>query len=164
MIIQEIKTSDQELISSTSKLAKEIWTEHYTPIIGIEQVEYMLDKFQSVEAIENQLKDSYRYFSVSDDNQIVGYFSIQLREHRLFLSKAYVRKEHRGKGIFNLMLLRIINIAKDYGLNKIELTVNKENNHTIEVYKTKGFIVIQEAIFDIGNGYVMDDYVLQLKI
>jgi len=42
-------------------LAREIWTDHYVPIIGQAQVDYMLDTFQREEAIAAQLAGGYEY-------------------------------------------------------------------------------------------------------
>lgn len=155
---------DDLLLDKLEKLASNIWTEHYSPIIGIEQVNYMLEKFQSKEAMSQQMRDGYEYFVVLEDNIPVGYFSIIPREETLFLSKAYLAKSQRGKGIFSLMMKKIMEIAKTYEKSSIELTVNKENTNSIQVYKHKGFEIVESAVFDIGEGYVMDDFVLRKQI
>jgi len=41
---------------SIAGLASHIWIEHYTPILGPQQVAYMLEKFQSALAIREQIK------------------------------------------------------------------------------------------------------------
>jgi len=67
--------NNKEDFRKIEDLAKEIWEEHYTPIIGPNQVAYMLDKFQSAVAIKNQINDGYQYFQVYIDDISVGYFS-----------------------------------------------------------------------------------------
>ena len=44
-MFEEVK--DRQAIDTLVQLAREIWTEHYTPIIGAEQVEYMLRHMHS---------------------------------------------------------------------------------------------------------------------
>ena len=49
--------------------------------------------------------------------------------------------------------------ARKHGLGKEYLRVNK-GNPTVEIYKRAGFSVTETVTSDIGNGYVMDDYVM----
>jgi RimJ/RimL family protein N-acetyltransferase len=162
--LSSISKEDNEMLANVERLAKDIWTAHYSPIIGMDQVNYMLDKFQSTLAMKAQLDEGYRYYSVVYAGELIGYYAVQPRENNLFLSKVYLLNTHRGKGIFSLILTDIERIAR--GLNKsiIELTVNKYNEGSIAVYKSKGFDVVAEAVFDIGKGYVMDDYILRKHI
>lgn len=138
-------------------LAAEIWTEHYTRIIGTEQVTYMLDKFQSATAIASQIIQGYQYYQVNIDKVPVGYFSIIKKEDNLFLSKIYVLKKHRGKGVGKFMMEFVFQKAKELGLISISLTVNKNNNDAIEAYEKMGFYNAGPMVTDIGNGFIMDD-------
>ncbi|MDT0558662.1 GNAT family N-acetyltransferase [Ichthyenterobacterium sp. W332] len=153
-----IKVNSSQQINEVEVLAKVIWSSHYTPIIGAAQVTYMLDKFQSKDAIEGQISEDYEYYLIQNSNKSIGYFSIQKRKIALFLSKFYVLESERGKG-FGKQALNFINERAD-SLNclKIELTVNKYNSNSIEAYKRMGFKITEAVVFDIGNGFVMDDY------
>ena len=62
------------------------------------------------------------------------------------------------------MLQKFIEICKLRGLDKIWLTCNKNNTKTLDIYKHLGFEIVREEVTDIGEGYVMDDYVLEYKI
>ncbi|NNE77755.1 MAG: GNAT family N-acetyltransferase [Pricia sp.] len=147
-----------------SKLANRIWTEHYTPIIGQEQVTYMLDKFQSVDAIKKQIREGSEYYVLSEEGKALGYFCINRKKESLFLSKLYVKKNYRGKGIGKIALQFIERKAVELGLGKISLTVNKYNSQSIEAYEKMGFVNIRALIQDIGNNFIMDDYLLEKKI
>lgn len=163
--IKEISAKDDALLHELEKLASKIWHEHYEPIIGIKQVAYMLKKFQSLKAMKEQLSEGYRYFVVFNENLVMkGYLSIQVREDALFLSKIYVDSAERGAGLGTLLLNKAKSCAKEFGVKHIELTVNKYNGNTIAWYKKQGFEIVKEAVFDIGEGYIMDDYVLQLPM
>ncbi len=160
----EVKTSEQ--VKKVAAMADEIWHEWFPSIISAEQIDYMLDKFQSESAIENQLKnENYRYFIVMNGGEYVGYTAVRPdSDGRLFLSKIYIKKEHRRKGYGKAVFGFLKDICRENGLNAIWLTVNKHNDDSINVYKKCGFKVIGEDVTDIGGGYVMDDYFFQLDV
>lgn len=161
-MFQSIKT-DQE-INRVAVLADQIWRDHYTPIIGADQVDYMLDQFQSFDPIKTQIKNGMSYYLAIVDGKDCGYCAVEPRNQTLFLSKIYVKKSKRGTGIGRKMFQFIENIAQDKGCQEIELTVNKYNQHTIEIYQKSGFIIVESVVFDIGNGFVMDDYRMAKRI
>lgn len=147
-----------------SDLGTIIWTKHYTPIIGSEQVIYMLNKFQSPTAIEAQIKEGYNYFILLSDERPVGYLSVIEKENTLFLSKIYVLEECRGQGIGKFGMGFVQNRAQKLSLNSISLTVNKYNTNSIKAYEKMGFENIGELVQDIGGGFVMDDYKMVKEI
>ncbi len=161
---KKVDTADLHLLGQIEVLASVIWTEHYSPIIGVDQVNYMLKKFQSTAVMQQQIEEGYRYVAVFNEKELIGYFSVQPRDEHLFLSKAYLQKESRGFGVFSQMLNEIIATADTLQKQAIELTVNKYNSNSIAIYQAKGFEITQSAVFDIGNGYVMDDYVMKKEI
>ena len=82
------RVSTDNDISEVLKLARNIWIEHYTPIVGIEQVEYMLSNFHSREVISEEIgQQKYMYFLIKDNSKIIGYFGVQIKCDVLFLSK-----------------------------------------------------------------------------
>jgi ribosomal protein S18 acetylase RimI-like enzyme len=165
--LREMGAGDSETAAELAELAESIWTEHYTPIIGAEQVRYMLDRFQSAEKmLEDIAVDGYRYFIACDGEKKVGYCAIKpdFESGGLFLSKLYVEKSRRGRGIARLMLEKSVVIARENRLDHIWLTVNKHNVNSIEVYKKLGFVIVEEMVKDIGGGFVMDDYKMRMEI
>ena len=159
----QVITDDQ--IRATARLAWEIWTEHFTAIIGADQVDYMLDKIQSVNAITDQIRNKgYIYYLIEEDKQAIGYFAIVQQEDALFLSKLYIRKTMRGKGIARKTLEFIKSIALERNLGKITLTVNRHNIGPIAAYEKLGFANTGPIVQDIGSGFIMDDYKMELKL
>lgn len=154
--------SDLE-IARVATLSKTIWTQHYTPIIGKEQVDYMLHKFQSAETIKSQIAEGAHYFLLHSENDL-GYLSIKAEEQTLFLSKIYLLQAERGKGLGKKMMNFITSKAHEMKLNSIRLTVNKYNHNSIASYEKMGFIKRREVVFDIGYGYIMDDYEMLLQL
>lgn len=160
----EVKTSEQ--VKKVAAMADEIWHEWFPSIISEGQIDYMVEKFQSVKAISEQLeKENYRYFMIMSGGEFVGYTAVRPdSDGRLFLSKIYVKKEHRGKGIGKAVFGSLKEICRENGLSSIWLTVNKHNDDSIAVYKKCGFKIIGEGVTDIGCGYVMDDYYFGMDI
>ena len=141
-----------------AKLAHDIWHEHYTPIIGKDQVNYMVDKFQTSEAMQKQAEEGYEYYLLEYQNNDVGYLAIEKRNDDLFLSKIYLLKNCRGKGLGKEAFSFIEKRARDLNCKSISLTVNKNNRNTIKAYEKIGFKNTEAIVMDIGNGFVMDDY------
>lgn len=146
------------------KLADEIWHEHFTPIIGTDQVEYMIKKFQCFEALKSQLAQGYKYYILNYQNKAVGYTGIKIEAGSLFLSKLYILKEYRGNKISSEVIKFLVTLCNQQGLSKIWLTVNRFNSNTINVYEKLGFIKTRTQQLDIGNGFIMDDYIMEKSI
>ena len=163
IVFEKVTTPEQ--IEKLCKVAEEIWHQHFTAIIGAEQVEYMLEKFQSVKAVTEQIKSGYEYFIFRLDGEIIGYTGIhQEQDNRLFLSKLYIRKAYRGNGYARKALNMLEEICHERGLEAIWLTVNRFNDNTIKAYDKMGFRTIEEKKADIGNGFFMDDYIMSKAI
>lgn len=158
---QEVVSPAQ--IAEVARLGGEIWREHYGGLLSAEQIAYMLEKYQSERAVAAQLADGgYRYWLVFEDGRPCGYCGFVREEDRLFLSKLYLRRAVRGRGIARLALEKLK--AEAAGLRSIYLTVNKENSGSIAVYKALGFREIDAVKTDIGGGFYMDDYIMELPL
>ncbi|NME68248.1 GNAT family N-acetyltransferase [Flammeovirga aprica] len=158
------KVQSEKEIQLVEKLAIEIWNEHYVAIIGQEQVDYMLEKFQSVSAMNQQMNDGLQYYLFYYNEEPAGYLGFKLEEQHLFLSKIYVLSKFRGNKIGKSGMDFVAIEAQSQKKEGIRLTVNKYNTNSIEAYKKMGFEVIDEVVADIGQGYVMDDYILLKKV
>ena len=167
-VILKSVESDEE-IEKLSSLAYEIWRSYWGIILQNEQIEYMIEKFQSPQAIKDQIKkEDYVYKILRFEGEDVGYFGACPKfyngENKLFLSKFYIKENNRGKGLGNFAFREIKNLAQKMNLKSIYLTVNKNNQNTIEIYEKWGFKTVDSAVSDIGNGFVMDDYIMELTL
>ena len=159
-----IPVTNMELVYSLSAVADDIWHEYFTPIIGEAQVDYMLEKFLSPEALVEQINSGYEYFLFSYEYTFAGFAGIHEEDGKLFLSKLYVHEDFRGQGIASYMFKQFVDICKERNLSKIWLTCNRHNTKTLAVYDHLGFKTVREEAADIGNGFVMDDYILEYDI
>jgi len=155
------KAATMQHIEAVEVLANEIWPAHYTPIIGREQVVYMLARFQSAQAISEQIALGCLYFLIEEEGQRIGYISVQPKDNELFLSKIYLLLSYRGKGHGRRAVWFAEGLAKENGLRKIGLTVNRNNALAIKAYEAIGFKTVEAVVQDIGNGFVMDDYKME---
>lgn len=147
-----------------AKVARIVWREANVSFCTPEQVEYMIERYQSFEAISGQLMHGYRYFLIEEGDVIMGYFGVQPQGERLFLSKFYILKEYRGRKLFSLGMQYMIELCKESGLESIYLTVNRNNTHAYEVYLAKNFKVIAEEDNPIGEGFEMNDYIMEYEV
>lgn len=163
--IKILPVTEERLIVTVAALAEAIWHEHYTPFIGASQVSYMLDKFQSRDAIAGQIKEGYLYFLIRDCmGTDVGYLAVLPRENELFLSKIYFTRNSRGRGYGRQTIEMVACMAKERNKKKVTLTVNKQNINSIQAYKKFGFTIAGPVVQDIGGGFVMDDYRMELTL
>ena len=162
MDIKNVTTETQ--IETVVRLAYEIWNQHFTPIIGKAQVDYMVEKFQSKRAISEQIKDGCSYYLLEAGGDYFGYTGICFKENELFLSKLYIKASHRGKGFGRKTVEFIEELARENGLSTITLTVNKNNTDTIKAYEKFGFKNRGPVVTDIGSGFVMDDFKMEKEL
>ena len=163
---EKVKRIDSpEEIDLLEKTAREIWNEYFPFLLEQEQIDYMLDKFLSKPILMKQLNEDYEYyFLVNNEDSILGFFVIHPEEEKLFLSKIYLKENARNQGLSNIMFDFIENRTRELGLDKIYLTVNKYNKLPINVYKYKGFHTVDSVVTDIGNGFFMDDFIMEKEI
>ena len=163
MVFEKLSLSDEGGIEEMSAIATAIVREHYDPILGKEQNDYMLKKFQSAQAIRGQLEQGYRYYFVGDKAHRLGFMAFYPRGEAMYLSKLYLYKDERGKGYSRRMIDFVADQARAEGLSAIELNVNRFNG-SVDIYEKLGFTRIRSEKIDIGSGYFMDDYVYSLPV
>ena len=159
-----VHAATDSAVGEIASLAEVIWHEHFTPIIGEAQVRYMVDKFQSFPALKEQIAGGYEYFQIFNNDIFSGYIGIHEENNELFLSKLYLAKESRGQHLATKAFDFLKNLCRERGLEKIWLTCNKYNTHTLDVYHHLGLSTTRTQVADIGEGYVMDDYILEYEI
>ncbi len=158
------KVSDENL-RELSQMADECWHSAYDELLGKDAVDYMLEKFQSVQALRDQIeKENYIYFYLTQQGEKVGYCGLALQNENLFLSKLYLKEQMRGKGLGGKALGEVIGFARKVGAKRVYLTVNKKNERAIRAYRKFGFTKYGEGVADIGEGYEMDDYYFEFLL
>lgn len=151
-----------------ARLAEAIWRTHYTRIIGSAQIDYMLAERYTPEKLRLYLNADDRWLMLlridsPTGSRAVGYCSYALTENpgEMKLEQLYLLPELHGQGLGKLMLRHVEEQARARGRSTLVLQTNKRNDIAIAFYRKAGFTVREEAVFDIGNGFVMDDYVME---
>lgn len=150
--------------AAIENLARPIWHECFADIISGAQIDYMLERFLTADVMQQYAHNGYRFWLVAENGDAVGFMSMHAEERRMFLSKVYLLASHRGKGHGRRMLAFADECTRDAGLEAVYLTVNRGNTRAIEVYLRCGYEIIAEQQADIGNGFVMDDYVMERRL
>jgi len=148
-------------------LAETIWRTHYTKIIGSAQVDYMLADRYTPEKLRLYLDADERWLMLLRiDNEMVGYCSYELADSpgEMKLEQLYLLPELQGQGLGRMLLRHIEEQARARGCRTLLLQVNKRNDIAVAFYRKAGFTVREEAVFDIGGGFVMDDYVMEKSL
>ncbi|MFA7172277.1 MAG: GNAT family N-acetyltransferase [Kiritimatiellia bacterium] len=153
-------------VAEVADLAREIWSQHYLPIIGQEQVDYMLGKHQSVPAITGQIAEGYEYYLAVNQEVPAGYLALvpDVAASTLMISKIYVKRGLRGQRIGSKMLALAERLCAERGLTSLWLTVNKHNSNSIAWYERSGFVNAGTLVADIGGGFVMDDFKMTKRL
>ena len=158
--IYEAKSNSE--LQQTAALADEIWHECYADLLQKEQIDYMVEKFQSRQAIEKQVaNEGYHYFIVEADGEPCGYLGMQPKNGKVLLSKIYLKSAMRGRGIAAEMFSFTEAYTRKQGCSAYWLTVNRGNERAKAAYHKAGMVVVREQVTDIGGGFVMDDYVFE---
>jgi ribosomal protein S18 acetylase RimI-like enzyme len=144
-------------------LGDRIWHEHYGRIISRAQIDYMLAGRYTDESLRRYVGAPDRWmWIVRDDGRPIGYCACSLvAPEEAKLEQVYLLAEQRGGGIGGRMIAHVEAHARAHGATRIYLTVNKRNDSSRAVYERRGYTVREAAVFDIGGGYVMDDYVME---
>ena len=161
MSLKKIPVQSTEEVEELFQVVQEIWQEVFTPIIGEEQVRYMLKNYQSIEMIQSEIDNNARYFLLSYEGEPVGYTAYEETEEQIYISKLYLSSHLRGKGLSSNIFNWYEDLAKG---KKLHLNVNQGNTLAIAVYEHRGFTQVGERYVDIGEGYVMNDYIYEKEI
>ncbi len=166
MIRFKLATSDD--IPVIQELSKAIWHEVYPFIITVDQIDYMLEKMYSTPALLHQMETMGHQFLLMQLNEApVGFASYSVKStaepNRFRLHKLYLQPSLHGKGWGRKAMVHIAEAIGSLGGTEIELNVNKKNP-AIKFYERMGFFKERDEVIDIGNGYVMDDHIMVLKL
>lgn len=155
--------NDEKEIERMSAMATAIVREHFDPLIGKEQNDYMLSLFQTPGAIAAQLAEGYRYYFVRKDGEDIGFTAFYPKQDAMYLSKFYLYRQERVKGYAHAMMEFVESETRKEGLQAVELNVNRFNS-AVRVYEKLGFEIIREEKNEIGHGFIMDDYVFRKQL
>lgn len=157
-----IRNADESDIPLIRELTLQVWPQTYATILSEDQISYMPGLMYHPDALRKQMSErSHQFLILSIDGDYCGFASWGSQTTAIArLHKLYVLPIAQGKGAGKALIESIITEARKKGHGVLELNVNKYNP-AYSFYLRHGFEVVREEVIDIGNGYVMDDYVMQ---
>ncbi|GGE11420.1 GNAT family N-acetyltransferase [Sphingobacterium cellulitidis] len=157
--IVKANKEDAELIQ---QLAHSIWYPTYQEILSKKQIDFMLERMYSVEAIQASMVLKSTFYLLIDDDEAVGFIGIEPKEDLLRIEKIYLLPSTQGKGFGKLLIDFAAEEARKQGLSELELNVNRSNN-AYHFYLKQGFRVVEEVDIPYYE-FILDDYIMRKKI
>jgi GNAT superfamily N-acetyltransferase len=157
-----IRPAGADEIPALRALAERIWRISYAKMLTGGQIDYMLASMYSPEAIARELSEGVIWETAWLDGELIGFHSCTVESgiSRLKLNKLYLLPEYQGQGFGQQLLHRVQQLAGQVGARQVWLQVNKQNARAIRAYKRAGYTMDRPAVFNIGGGFVMDDFIL----
>jgi GNAT superfamily N-acetyltransferase len=163
MTIRKINTDEVGIIHD---LAHKIWPSTFSEILSKEQISYMLNWMYNSATLKQQIEEGHQFFLAEENGAPNGFMGIQSNypdKHSTKIHKLYVLPEIQGKGTGRLLIETAIEVAKNNRNDRLVLNVNRFNK-AVSFYQRIGFEILLEENIDIGNGYLMEDYVMERTI
>lgn len=163
----EILPATEEHLPSLAKLAGVIWRQHYPGIISREQIDYMLARMYSLDVLRDEIRtQGIHFYRLQAEGQFAGFASIGPASEVgvMKLHKLYLLPELHGRGLGSRLLKHCEAEARRFGAQHLILSVNKRNTKAIAAYQRNGFAIAESVVTDIGNGFVMDDFIMAKEL
>lgn len=159
----EIRPVSHHEVEQISALAREIWQQHYAPIITQPQIDYMLaQRYSKPRLIEELDRVGIWWDQLLVDGTRAAFASYHLTgvPGEMKLDKLYVHPSQQRRGLGGMLITHVADQARAQHCDSLILAVNKQNAQAIAAYQKHGFVVRESVQVDIGQGFVMDDYIM----
>ena len=163
----EIVRANKQHIGTIRSLAQEFWPVAFASILSEQQIDYLMKMMYSPASLEKQMDKGHRFAIASKDRQQVGYMSYEIdceRSGKTKIHKLYIAPNSQRLGVGKAMVDFVAQEALKANNKAIYLNVNKYNTKAISFYNKHHFQLVKEEEIDIGDGFVMDDYVFELTL
>lgn len=165
-MVTVVKASEVDILV-ISQIAYQTWPSAFKDILSPKQIEYMLNMMYSANSLTRQMREKKNVFYLAkDESKFVGYISYELNYLALpktKIHKIYILPSVQGKGIGKLLMGKVAEIAMKNNNTILSLNVNRDNK-AISFYEKYGFIKVGKEDIDIGNGYLMEDFIMEKSI
>jgi ribosomal protein S18 acetylase RimI-like enzyme len=158
-----IRPAGEKDLFVVKMLAEKIWPLTYSGILTAAQIGYMLNRMYSPDSLQQQMQEYHHHFLILEhEGKPAGFASYSLNpaDKKGKLQKIYVDTALQGKGLGKFLLEYVAARMKEADCLIIQLDVNRQNNARL-FYEKLGFSVTGEKDTDIGNGFFMNDYVME---
>ena len=159
-----IREASKNDIATIRHIATITWPVAYGTYIIKEQLDYMLDMMYRDDSLLNQMNNGHQFYIAEHGSDAIGFASVSKEANNSCkLNKLYVLPTAQKTGAGKALLHKAIEYATAHGANCLYLQVNKQNNAQ-HFYNKHGFTIREAAVLEIGGGYIMDDFIMELKL
>lgn len=164
-MITVIQATDQEL-PIIRDIAYQTWPTTFGEILSSAQIRYMLDMMYSLDSLKRQISEQKHVFLLAqetDSKAYLGYVSYEFdykSQSKTKIHKIYLLPASQGKGVGRLLIDKVAELAAEHRNSTVSLNVNRYNK-AIQFYERMGFNVIDNETIDIGDGFLMEDFVME---
>lgn len=165
----EIIIANRSHLSIIQSIAEQTWPDTYGHLLSKEQIAYMMEMMYSEDALTEQITNhDHRFLMIkeNDSDHYQGFVSYEFDydgTNKTKLHKLYVLPECHGTGMGRILVERVCEEARKYGNESVLLNMNRQNK-ALNFYKHMDFEIVDEGDFDIGNGFLMQDYIFEKKL
>jgi GNAT superfamily N-acetyltransferase len=166
MIIQISPVSRAD-VDAIAALARIVWQDAYPGIITQAQIDYMLEqRYNTLRLLEELAMPNLWWDKATVDGELAAFASTLTTEKadELKLDKLYVDPLQQRLGLGGRLIAHVSERALAQGCTTLILAVNKRNEPAIAAYTKHGFVVRNAVRVDIGNDFVMDDFIMEKSL
>ncbi|MFA7274877.1 MAG: GNAT family N-acetyltransferase [Crocinitomicaceae bacterium] len=149
-------------METLADLAAQIWPDTFSSILTEDQIAYMLNWMYAPAQLRSQLSEGHDFYFLRTNGTEIGFVGLEKNypeKGMLRIHKIYLLPQFQGKNLGKFMLEETEKIARMENLHSLHLNVNRFNKAK-DFYLKMGFVVVKEEDIAIGNGYLMEDYVM----
>jgi diamine N-acetyltransferase len=159
--ITEATEADLPVIQHIAQIA---WPVAFGDILTPAQIDYMLEQMYSLPSLKRQIDEQGHVFLLaSRAGQTEGYVSYELNYRgtdQTKIHKIYLLPTNKGSGMGRALMERVAEVAVAAGNRALTLNVNRYNQ-AVHFYEKMGFHIVGQEDIDIGEGFWMEDYVME---
>lgn len=161
----EITKAHKQHIPAIKQLAEQMWPVAFASILSAQQIDYMMEMMYSAASLAKQMDEGHQYAIAKFDKQNIGYVSYEIdhsKSNKTKIHKLYISPQHQRHGVGKAIIDYVTKQALEQKNYSLFLNVNKYNSQAISFYRKHYFVLVKEEAIDIGDGFIMDDYVFEL--
>ena len=158
--ISPLTAADVEPVAALARL---VWQHTYPGIISQEQIDFMLaQRYGSQLVLAELAMPGVWWDKLTLDGRLAGFVSCLLgaTAGEMKLDKLYIDPQRQRMGLGARLVDHVVARALAAGCQTLILAVNKGNQRAIAAYRKQGFAVRESVCVDIGDGFVMDDFIM----
>lgn len=162
----KIRKASKDDICIIQDIAYKTWPDAYSEILSQDKINYMLGLMYSTEALEKQMGNDHIFLIINENNEDLGFISFEINysnTNKTKIQKIYILPKAQGKGMGRILINEAEKQCIESGNTLLILNVNRHNKAQL-MYKKLGFEISKSEDVDIGNGFFMNDYVMEKVI